>query len=162
MWAFYDWIRDSVKQNKPWDQFAREIFYTSGSTRQNGELNYFVLHKDPIDLAENITEAFLGQRITCARCHNHPLEKWTQKQYYQIHQPVCAGWHEELRDDGDVVVFAKTFGDINHPRLLRPLAPTPLDGTPHAAGFHRRPAYRFREMADQPGESRILRALFRE
>ena len=57
---------------------------TSGNTRQNGALNYFVLHKDPIELAENATQAFLGQRLTCARCHNHPLEKWTQKQYYQM------------------------------------------------------------------------------
>ena len=84
MWSFYNWIRDSVKQNKPWDQFAREIFTASGNTRQNGALNYFVLHKDPIDIAENATQAFLGQRLTCARCHNHPLEKWTQKQYYQF------------------------------------------------------------------------------
>ena len=84
MWAFYDWIRDRVKENKPWDQFAREIFLSSGSTRQNGALNYFVLHKDPIELSENATQAFLGQRITCARCHNHPLEKWTQTQYYQM------------------------------------------------------------------------------
>ena len=84
MWAFYDWIRDSVKQNKPWNQFASEIFLSSGSTRQNGALNYFVLHKDPIDLSENATQAFLGQRITCARCHNHPLEKWTQTQYYEM------------------------------------------------------------------------------
>ena len=84
MWAFYDWIRDSVRENKPWDKFARDIFLSAGSTRQNGALNYFVLHKDPIELSENATQAFLGQRITCARCHNHPLEKWTQTQYYQF------------------------------------------------------------------------------
>src|SRR5207244_5605907 len=64
MWAFYGWIRDSVHENRPWDRFAREIFTSSGSSRQNGALNYFALHKDPIDLAENATEAFLGQRIT--------------------------------------------------------------------------------------------------
>ncbi|MGI8744048.1 MAG: DUF1549 domain-containing protein [Bryobacteraceae bacterium] len=130
MWAFYDWIRDSVKQNKPWDQFTREIFTGSGSTRQNGALNYFVLHKDPIDLAENVTEAFLGQRLTCARCHNHPLEKWTQKQYYQFANLVSRVGIKNGSEAGDVVVFAKTSGDINHPRLLRPLAPTPLDGKP--------------------------------
>ena len=84
MWAFYNWIRDCVKENKPWDKFARDIFTGAGSSRQNGALNYFVLHKDPIDLTENVTQAFLGQRLTCARCHNHPLEKWTQKQYYQM------------------------------------------------------------------------------
>ena len=84
MWAFYNWIRDSVKENKPWDKFARDIFTGTGSTRESGALNYFVQHKDVIDLSENVTQAFLGQRLTCARWHNHPLEKWTQKQYYQF------------------------------------------------------------------------------
>jgi hypothetical protein len=126
MWSFYDWIRDSVKANKPWDQFARDIFLSTGSTREHGALNYFVLHKDPIDLTENATQAFLGQRITCARCHNHPLEKWTQKQYYELANLFS---RVGLKNDGpDVVVFAKVSGDINHPRLLRPLPPTPLDG----------------------------------
>ncbi len=127
MWAFYGWIRDSVKQNKPWNRFASEIFLGSGSTRQNGALNYFVLHKDPIELSENATQAFLGQRITCARCHNHPLEKWTQTQYYQMAN-LFARVGVKNGTMGDNVVFAKPSGDVLHPRLARPLAPTPLDG----------------------------------
>ncbi|MBM3792656.1 MAG: DUF1549 domain-containing protein [Acidobacteria bacterium] len=133
MWAFYNWVRDGVKSNKPWDQFAREIFTGSGSSRQNGALNYFVLHRDTIDLAENVTQAFLGQRLTCARCHNHPLEKWTQKQYYQFANLFARVGQKNGDAAGETVVFAKTAGDINHPRLLRPLAPAPLDG--HAMGL---------------------------
>ncbi len=130
MWSFYDWIRESVKNDKPWDQFAREIYTSSGNTRQNGALNYFVIHKDPIDIAENATQAFLGQRLTCARCHNHPLEKWTQKQYYQFANLFARVGEKNGDESGDIVIFAKASGDINHPRLLKPLAPTPLDGTP--------------------------------
>jgi uncharacterized protein DUF1549/uncharacterized protein DUF1553/Big-like domain-containing protein len=130
MWAFYNWIRDSVKQNKPWNKFAREIFTENGSTRQLGALNYFVLHKDPIEITENVTLAFLGQRITCARCHNHPLEKWTQKQYYQMANLFSRIGLKNGDQPGEVIVFAKASGDINHPRLLKPLAPTPLDGQP--------------------------------
>ena len=130
MWAFYYWIRDGVKQNKPWNEFAREIFTSAGSSRQNGALNYFALHKDPIELTENITQAFLGQRLTCARCHNHPMEKWTQKQYYQMANLFTRIGIKNGSAPGDVIVFAKSSGDINHPKLLRPLAPTPLDGTP--------------------------------
>jgi len=129
MWAFYNWIRDSVKENKPWDQFTREIFTGTGDTLHNGALNYFVLHKDPIDLTENVTLAFMGQRLTCARCHNHPLEKWTQKQYYQMANIFSRVGLKNGSEPGDTVVFAKASGDINHPRLLKPLAPTPLDGT---------------------------------
>jgi hypothetical protein len=129
MWSFYNSIRDSVRDNKPWDQFARDIFTSTGSSRQNGAANYFVLHKDPIDTAENTTQAFLGQRLTCARCHNHPLEKWTQKQYYQFAN-LFARVALKNGDEGEPVIYAKTSGDINHPRLLRPLEPTPLDGQP--------------------------------
>ena len=94
-----------------------------GSTRQNGALNYFVLHKDPIDLTENVTQAFLGQRLTCARCHNHPLEKWTQKQYYQMANLFSRVGVKNGDDPASPIIFAKTSGDINHPRLLRPLRP---------------------------------------
>lgn len=128
MQSFYNWIRESVKQNKSWDRFASEILTSSGSTRQNGALNYFVLHKDPIDLTENVTQAFLGQRLTCARCHNHPLEKWTQRQYYQMANLFARVGLKNGNIPGETVVFARTSGDVNHPRLLRPLNPTPLDG----------------------------------
>jgi hypothetical protein len=126
--AFYNWIHDSVEENKPWDQFAREIFTGTGSTRQNGALNYFVLHKDPIDLTENVTQAFLGQRLTCARCHNHPLEKWTQKQYYQMANLFSRVGVKNGSTPEESVIYAKVSGDINHPRLLRPMSPAPLDG----------------------------------
>ena len=128
VWAFYDWIRESVKQNKPWNRFAWEVLTSSGSTRRNGALNYFVLHKDPIELTENASLAFLGQRVTCARCHNHPLEKWTQIQYYELANLFSRVGIKNGASPGDEIVFAKTSGDINHPKLGRPLTPTTLDG----------------------------------
>ena len=72
MWAFYQYIRQSVADNKPWDRFAREILTASGSTLQKGAANYFVLHKDVSDLTETTAVTFLGMSITCCRCHNHP------------------------------------------------------------------------------------------
>ena len=128
--AYYNWIRESVRQDKPWDRFVYELLTSSGNSREIGALNYFVLHKDPIQLTENVTQAFLGQRLTCARCHNHPLEKWTQTQYYQMANLFARVGLKNGAEPGDTVVYAKTTGDINHPRLLRPLPPTPLDGQP--------------------------------
>jgi hypothetical protein len=130
MWAFYDWIRQSVRENKPWNQFANEIFLDSGSTRRNGALNYYVLHKDPIEVSENATQAFLGQRITCARCHNHPLEKWTQTQYYQAANLFARVGVKTGAAPGENIVYAKLSGDVLHPRLARPLPPAPLDAAP--------------------------------
>ena len=159
MWSFYYWIRDSVKTNKPWDQFAREIYTSSGNTRQNGALNYFVIHKDPIDIAENATQAFLGQRLTCARCHNHPLEKWTQKQYYQFANLFSRVGEKDGAEPGDIVVFAKASGNINHPRLLKPLAPTPLDGTPMALDSSEDRRVHFAEWLTSPDNAYFPRAI---
>ncbi len=159
MWAFYNWIRDGVKTNKPWDRFAREIFTSSGSSRENGALNYFVLHKDPIDLAENVTQAFLGQRLTCARCHNHPLEKWTQKQYYQFANLFSRVGIKNGDRVGETVIFARSAGDINHPRLLRPLDPTPLDGKSMALDSTKDRREHFAEWLTSPSNDFFARNL---
>ncbi|MFN0118913.1 MAG: DUF1549 and DUF1553 domain-containing protein [Blastocatellia bacterium] len=130
MWSFHNWIRDSVKTNKPWDRMAREIITSTGNTLENGAANYYVMHKEPADLTENFSMAFLGMSITCARCHNHPLEKWTQKQYFQMANLFGrVGMKTGVRS-GDVQVFTKPAGEVNHPRLNRPLEPAPLDGQP--------------------------------
>ena len=82
MWSYYHWIRNNVAANTPWDEFAREMVTATGSTLENGAANSYVLHQDPPDLAETVSVAFLGMSINCAQCHNHPLEKWTNGQYY--------------------------------------------------------------------------------
>jgi hypothetical protein len=130
MWSFYDWIRSSVAANKPWDQFVREILVSSGDTRHNGALNYYVLHKNPIELSENITKAFLGLTITCARCHNHPLEKWTQRDYYQMANLVSRVAEKNGAEPGDVIVYSSPAGEVNFPKTGKPLPPRPLDGQP--------------------------------
>jgi hypothetical protein len=132
MWAYYDWIRESVAANKPWDQMAREILTASGNTLTNGAANYYVLHKNPIDVTENVAMTFMGFSITCARCHNHPLERWTQKDYYQMANLFSRVAIKNGADRGDIIVYPARTGEINHPRLNVPLAPRPPDGQPLA------------------------------
>ncbi|HZS08819.1 MAG TPA: DUF1549 domain-containing protein [Blastocatellia bacterium] len=128
MWSFHNWLRESVRENKPWDRVAREIITASGSTLENGAANYYVMHKEPTDLNENFAMAFLGTSITCARCHNHPLEKWTQKQYYQMANLFGRVGMKNGQRGGDVFVYTSPSGEVSHPRLNRPLSPAPLDG----------------------------------
>lgn len=128
MWSFYNWLRDGVATNKPWDKTVRELITAKGNTLENGAANYYVLHKDVTELTENVSMAFLGMSITCARCHNHPLEKWTQKQYFQMANLFArVGLKNGVRA-GDVEVYSNPAGEVNHPRLGKPLPPTPLDG----------------------------------
>lgn len=128
MWSYYNWIRRNVEANTPWDRMAREILTASGNTLSNGAANYFVLHKNPVAITENVSMTFMGFSITCARCHNHPLEKWTQKDYYQMANLFSRVAIKNGADRGDIIVYPSRTGDINHPRLNVPLAPRPLDG----------------------------------
>ena len=130
MWAFYQFIRQSVAENKPWDRFARDVITASGSTLQNGATNYFVLHKDVSDLSEATSITFLGMSITCARCHNHPLEKWTQDQYWSMANLFARVGLKNGDRAGDVIVQSQPAGDIPHLRRGVPMPPTPLDGKP--------------------------------
>lgn len=133
VWAFNRYIRESVAANKPWDQFAREILTASGSSLQNGAANYFVLHKDVTDLSEATAVTFMGMSLTCCRCHNHPLEKWTQDQYWGMANLFARVAIKNGDGDGDLIVQARPNGDALHPRRGVAMPPTPLDAKPLAA-----------------------------
>ncbi len=130
MWAFYRFVRASVAENKPWDCFARNIITASGNTLQNGAANYFVLHKDISELTEATAVTFLGMSVTCCRCHNHPLEKWTQDQYWSLANLFARVTLKNGERGGEVLVREQQSGDVLHPRRAVPLPPAPLDGTP--------------------------------
>ena len=147
MRAYYQWIRDSVASNKPWDQFVRDILTASGSNFENGAANYFVLHDEPTALAENATLTFMGLSIGCARCHNHPLDKWTQDQYYALSSffsrvgrknDLSIGYADNPRSLGETTIFTAERGEVIHPRLGRPLPPRPLEGEFTLEGTDRR------------------------
>jgi hypothetical protein len=130
MWAYYNWIRDHVAANTPWDQFAREIVTATGSTLENGAANFFILHKDPTKLAENTSMAFLGVSIECAKCHNHPLEKWTNDQYFAFANLFSRVRQKNGDGLGNVLVYAAQEGELIQPRTGRAQPPRPLDGEP--------------------------------
>jgi hypothetical protein len=127
MWSFYRFVRASVARNVPWDQFARSVVTAQGSTLSNGATNFFVLHRDPVDLAESTSMAFLGLSLMCARCHNHPLEKWTQDEYYGFANLFARVKLKDGETMGDVVVASAADGDILHPRRRVAMPPRPLD-----------------------------------
>jgi hypothetical protein len=138
MRAFYQYVRQSVADNKPWDAFSRDILTARGSTLQNGQANYFALHKDVSDLTESTAVTFLGMSITCCRCHNHPLEKWTQDQYWSLANLFSQVVIKNGERGGELAVQSAPDGDVLHPRRGVPMPPTPLDGKPVPAGKDRR------------------------
>ncbi len=130
VWSFYQFVRQSVADNKPWDRFARDILTASGGSLDTGAANYFVLHKDISDLTESTSVTFLGMSITCCRCHNHPLEKWTQDQYWSMANLFARVALKNGDRAGEVNVQALPSGDVPHLRRGVPMPPAPLDGKP--------------------------------
>ena len=133
--AYYLWIREQVEKNTPWDEFARQILTAQGDAFENGATNFYALHQDAESMTENACQAFLGLSIGCAKCHNHPLEKWTNDQYYAMAnlfaRVKAKGWGGDARaGEGERTVYAATRGDLLQPSSGKPQPPTPLDGEP--------------------------------
>jgi hypothetical protein len=131
--TFYAFIRQHVADNTPWDEFVRRIVLARGSTFENGAANFYSLHQDPLDMAETTSMAFLGMSIQCARCHDHPLEKWTNNDYYGFASLFARvrgkGWGGDFRNgDGQRVIFLDDESEILQPRTGQPQPPKPLDG----------------------------------
>tara|TARA_R110002111_G_scaffold2705_4_gene17964 strand:+ start:60394 stop:62910 length:2517 start_codon:yes stop_codon:yes gene_type:complete len=131
--AYHEWIHTHVKQNTPWDQMVRELITAQGSSIENGATNFYAIHQDPETMTENVSQAFLGLAIGCAKCHNHPLEKWTNNQYYAManffSRVRAKGWGgSQSAGDGIRTLFVATEGDLVQPLTGKPQPPTPLDG----------------------------------
>ncbi len=113
---FRNWIRGSISDNKPYNQFVRELITASGDANQNPPANYMRVVRDTATATENVTQLFLGVRFSCAKCHDHPFERWTQNQYYQFGAFFAQVGYKPAGKDGAEVVFNKGDGEVMHPK----------------------------------------------
>jgi hypothetical protein len=88
--AFHEWLREQVAKNRPWDELARAVITATGSTADNPAVGYFIVtvgedrEAERSEVVASVAQAFLGTRVGCCKCHNHPLEKYTQDDYYHF------------------------------------------------------------------------------
>ncbi len=133
--SYYTWVHENVAANTPWDVFVRKILVSTGESLENGATNFYALSQSPEDMTENACQAFMGLSIGCAKCHNHPLEKWTNDQYYGMAnlfaRVKAKGWGGEPgQGDGRRTLYVADSGDLVQPRTGKPQAPAPLDAPP--------------------------------
>ncbi len=138
--AYYKFIRAEVEANTPWNEFVSKIVTAKGSSTANGATNFFAVHQDPENMAENVSQAFLSLSLGCAKCHNHPLEKWTNDQYYAFANMFARvrgkGWGGDARSgDGERTIYVADRGDLMQPRTGKPQPPAALDAEPIADDF---------------------------
>ncbi len=140
MWAFYEWVRQCVAQNMGWDEMARQVLTARGNTFLDGPANFFRTSQKTEEMAENVSQGFLGIRVQCARCHNHPLEKWTQNEYYGMANLLARVGRKVNNDpwvNDEMTVYNTSTGDLIQPRLNRIIDPKPLGGPILAANAPR-------------------------
>ena len=134
MWALHNWIRESFRRNQPYDEFVRELITAQGSIYSQGPANYFRVNADSSELAEATAQLFLGVRLECAKCHQHPFEKYGQADYYGMAAFFSRVGFKNSEEFGlfgrETVVVVRDAGDVSHPRTKKKLPPTPLEGSP--------------------------------
>lgn len=113
---FQRWIYESVRNDKGMDQFARELLTASGSVFENPAANYWRASRDPSDATETTAQLFLGIRIQCAKCHNHPFERWTQDNYYGIAAAFTRVGRQKGAATDEEIIHVTRAGEIQQPR----------------------------------------------
>ena len=127
-YVFTRWIKANLEQNTPMDKFVRELLTADGSAYKNPPANYYRISRDPENSVETTAQLFLGVRIQCAKCHNHPFERWTQDDYYGF-----AAFFSRVRQKKgvlpeDEVIFTARDGDVRQPRTGQVMKPKALGG----------------------------------
>ena len=134
--VFQQWIHDQVVQNTPFDQVVRDLITAKGNTFSVAPANYYRVAKDPQNLAETTAQLFFGVRMQCAKCHNHPFERWTQDDYYsfaaffarvkQKADPSQPGPNPQT--PGAEIVYTDRGGEVTQPRTGKVMAPKYMGG----------------------------------
>ena len=138
---YFEWIRNRIGENMPVDEMVRSILGASGGTFTNPPTNFYQVERDNLVLSENIAQAFLGIRIQCAKCHNHPFDRWTQNDYYGFASFVSQVGRKSAEDPREQIIYDKRSGEIRHPVGGEVMAPTFLGGSsPDLEGVDRREA----------------------
>lgn len=120
-------LAETFAQNRPFDQFVGELITSSGDTMMNPAANYYRVSRDPLECAETTAQLFLGVRMQCAKCHNHPFERWTQDDYYGFAAFFARVKQKKPEANGErEVVFLARGGEVSHLRtgqVMKPKAP---------------------------------------
>lgn len=127
--AFHRWLKQQMAENRPYDEFVRDIVAASGSIDIHPPVAWYRQVTDTFSRLEDTAQLFLGQRIQCARCHHHPQEKWAQKDYYQMAAFFSQVRTKPSQSPDEAVVFAAVGpARAAHPKTGESLKPAGLDG----------------------------------
>ena len=121
----YDrWLRERVRSGVTIDQIVRELLPATGGTFENPATSYYQTETTPQLLAENVAQSFMGTRIQCAQCHNHPFDRWTMDDYYGFASFFSQIGYKQAQDPREIMIFNAAAGGLKHPVGDRDAVPT--------------------------------------
>jgi hypothetical protein len=136
---YYNWLQEQIAGNVPIDQMIQKLLAAQGGTFSNPATNYFQAEQDRLKTAENVAQVFMGMRIQCAQCHNHPFDRWTMDDYYSFAAFFAQIGRKAGADPRETIVFNAGGGEVNHLVGGRAMPPKFLGGaTPDCTGRDRR------------------------
>jgi hypothetical protein len=125
---YYEWLVDQVSQNRPLDEMVQDLLYTSGGSFENPAVNFYEMERDRLKTAENVAQIFMGMRIQCAQCHNHPFDRWTQDDYYNFAAFFSQIGRKRGEDYREQVIYNNGGGEVRHPVTGQNAQPVFLGG----------------------------------
>ncbi|MFT7679326.1 MAG: hypothetical protein ACI8QC_003327 [Planctomycetota bacterium] len=136
---YFEWLQQCIAEGMPVDEMVRRILGATGSTFTSPASNLYQGETDTLLLSENVAQAFLGIRLQCAQCHNHPFDRWTQDDYYGFAAFFAQVGRKRAEDPRDTIIFNKRSGEVKHPVGGRTMAPKFLgESEPAEKGRDRR------------------------
>ncbi len=126
--SYHGWLHDRIADDEPIDATVRQIIGAQGSTFANPPANYYQIETDTLQIAQNIAQVFLGMRIQCAQCHNHPFDRWTMDDYYGFSALFARVGYKPGQDPREFIIYDAPQGEIRHPVDNRQVDPRFLGG----------------------------------
>ena len=149
---YFNWLQDRIAQNVPFNKIIQELLSSTGGTFKNPPTNYFQVERDTLKLTENLAQVFMGMRIQCAQCHNHPFDRWTMDDYYSFAAFFAQIGRKGSEDPRELVVFNAGGGEQAHVVDGRAMKPKFLGGAEPELETRRRSPQSPRGMAGLAGK----------
>ena len=124
---YYQWLRERIAGNMPFNELIRQVLSAKGGTFSSPATNYFQIEQDVLKLTENTAQVFMGTRIQCAQCHNHPFDRWTMDDYYGFVSFFAQVKRKPAEDPRERIVFDEG-GETQHPVTKQNMPPKFLGG----------------------------------
>ena len=136
---YYNWLAGQIGDNVPLDQMVVKLLTSSGGTFSEPATNYYELERNNLKVAENVAQTFMGMRIQCAQCHNHPFDRWTQDDYYNFASFFSQIGRKQAEDYRERIIYNSGSGEVRHPVTNKNAIPVFLGGRqPDVKGKDRR------------------------